>query len=472
MKVMLINPNYSWLGGRSWISPPYGLVILKSQLMPYHDTILYDPNYSNDSKEAFTLLLLREAPDIILVSSISTDKIEEVVCTTRLCREVLPKSKLVVGGIIPTVIPEVVDRYIDADYFFGGEADTSILDIVNGKMPSGLYTSIDDYKGNTIVDDLDSILPINYDNIICSNGPVTLSDYGNIVNKYATGMIPRQFPSAIVVTSRGCFADCNFCSASVVSGRKVRCRSTGNVISELDMLYGKGIREFIFLDDHLLHKRNRAEAIMHHIKNYGNATWKSVNLALWAMDDNLMLHMRDTGCNYITLSIESGVQRVLDEVIQKPVKIDKANSIVKSARSMGFDIVVNFVIGSPGETYNEILQTIEYAANLDVDMVNFHLATPLPKTRLEKECIELGIIDGALWSTGMGYTRGTISTQEFSADKVSELRYKEWDRINFSSDTRKKNIARLCGITMEELEGWRVRTREQEGATTAAISGG
>jgi hypothetical protein len=62
-----------------------------------------------------------------------------------------------------------------------------------------------------------------------------------------------------------------------------------------------------------------------------------------------------------------------------------------------------------------------------------------------------------------GYGKGLITTKDFSPFELEVLRSFEWDRINFTSLERKKAIARLNGINMEELEDWRVNTRRSLG---------
>jgi len=468
-KVMLLNPNYTWLGGRTWMLQPIGLIILKSQLERKYDTVLYDANFSGDTIEQSGEVLLREAPDIVMVTSSSTDRIEEVALACSIVRDTLPHTSIILGGVIPTVLPETVSSLIDADIYFGGEADTSVAGLVDGMMPYGSYRTYDDYAGNAIVEDLDLPLPITYDNIIGYDGGITLLDYGMVVNKYSPGSVPAKFPYSNIISSRGCPIGCCFCAAETVSGKRMRFRSHHNVCSELKMLYDGGIRSFIFLDDHFLARRSRAIDIMSYIGSLGDATWKAVNVSVWSLDEETMEAMLKSGCNFITVSLESGVQRVIDEIIGKPVDIQDAKAKLRLARSMGFDIVVNFVIGFPDETYNEVMSTVEFASSLDVDLVNFHIATPLPKTRLERECIERGIILPNSTGLGSGYTVGSISTNEFTAEQITDIRYREWDRINFSSDNRKRTIARLCGITMEELEAWRIRTNDTRGNTTATM---
>src|SRR5208337_3282219 len=100
--------------------------------------------------------------------------------------------------------------------------------------------------------------------------------------KYAPSLLPRNYPFAVTITTRGCPYKCIFCAGRTVSGRKVRFRSAQNVLAEIDILYDRGIREIIFLDDHFLADRKRAVEIMKGLldRNY-NLTWKCVNVTVW-----------------------------------------------------------------------------------------------------------------------------------------------------------------------------------------------
>ena len=58
---------------------------------------------------------------------------------------------------------------------------------------------------------------------------------------------------------------------------------------------------------------------------------------------------------------------------------------------------------------------------------------------------------------------GQINTDTWSADDLMILRAYEWDRINFRTPERRERIARIQGITLEELEKWRMDTRKKLG---------
>jgi len=365
----------------------------------------------------------------------------------------------------------------NVDYWIMGEGEESFPALIEK-----LHSGSNDFAGisglaywqgsNPVINkiefiaDLDAVPFPDYSSVVGA----TLHDYGNIKFKYAPGLLARNYPAAVTITSRGCPYRCIFCAGRTVSGEKVRFRSAENVLKEIESLYQQGIREIIFLDDHFLANRDRAIKIMNGIlENYKGLSWKCVNVTAWLLDEEILKLMYNSGCTHITVSIESGNQQVLTNIVKKPIRLDKIPQKLDLAKSIGFDIIANFVLGFPGETWEKIRDTIKYAQKLNVDIVNFHIATPLPKTELMDICLENKLLPEDYLkniSKYSGYGKGLITTKEFTPFELEVLRSFEWDRINFSSLERKKSIARMNGITLEELDGWRVNTRRNLGVNS------
>jgi radical SAM superfamily enzyme YgiQ (UPF0313 family) len=468
---MLTQPNYSWSGKRTWKLAPYGLGLLNRALRKAsYESWIFDPNSQDLSEQAVREELLRTRPDAVGVTSLSTEYLQDTRRVVQIVKETLPQAIVILGGILPSVLLDKTIEDRNVDYFVIGEGEyrlPRLLDALNSERCD--LSGMDGLAWgqprviqpmNEFISDLDDVGFPDY-------GDLDLASYGNHAHKYAHGILPRQFPFATVITSRGCPYGCIFCAAAAVSGRKVRLRSSANVLEEIDELCREsGIREVIFLDDHFLADRDRAIEIMQGIREreYG-LTWKCVNVSLWRLDRELLQLMRDTGCYQLTLSPESGNQDVLRHIIKKPVVLDKVPELCDLAKTLGFELAANFVFGFPGETWDQIRDTCRFAERLNVDIVNFHMATPLPSTELMDLCLRgsyLKVEDG---EELFGYTRGVIETSEFTPMELQTLRAFEWDRINFANPARRAAVARMEGISMEELEEWRSRTRRNLGTT-------
>jgi radical SAM superfamily enzyme YgiQ (UPF0313 family) len=237
------------------------------------------------------------------------------------------------------------------------------------------------------------------------------------------------------------------------------------VIEEIEYLIREhGIRNLSFWDECFLANRTRVEKILNTFieRNY-NLNWKMPNASAWHLDDSLLELMKRSGCSQITISVESGSPRVLYDIIRKKqLKLDSIPHIVRKCRELDIMILANFVIGLPGETWDEIRETFRVAENLDFDMVAFHIATPYPKTDLYAIAKEQNLLppdfhflDPRFWGTSQGF----ITTDEFTPTELMVLRAYEWDRINFSSPEKIQKIALMMNISVKELNKIRKQTR-------------
>lgn len=472
--ILLTQPNYAWFSRRTWRFHPYTLCLLKAVVKDKSKATVFDPNFQNLSEEEVSEFLKENQPDLVGVSSISTEYLNVTNYMIGLIRKQLPQAVIVLGGVVPTVMIEEAMENRNVDYWIMGEGEKSFPSLID-KLHSGA-TDLSDisglayWKGNTpvinkmeFIYNLDELPFPDYSEIVGA----TLVDYGNTKFKYSPGLLASNYPLAVTISSRGCPYKCVFCAGRTVSGQKVRFRSAENVLEEIKILYKQGIREIVFLDDHFLANRTRALKIMQGIlDNYKDLSWKCVNVTAWLIDEEILRLMNKSRCTFITVSIESGNQDVLKNIVKKPINLDKIPEKLNLAKSIGFDITANFVIGFPGETWEQIRDTFRYAEKLNVDLVNFHIATPLPKTELMDICLKNKLLPDdyseniAKYS---GYGKGLITTKEFTPFELEVLRSFEWDRINFSSSERKKTIARMNGITLEELEEWRSQTRRNIG---------
>ena len=467
-KILLTQPNYAMFGKRIWKVFPYSLGILNACINKYYETELFDPNFNNLNEEEIIKFLKKSNPHVIGLGTVSTEYSKEIYEMASIIRKTLPNVILIVGGIFPTVLLNEAMKDKNVNYWITGEAEISLLSLLNelNKEKPNLSSieGVSYYENENIkinpklgfIQNLDDFSFADYGNL-------DFMGYANQNLKFAQGLRARRLPYAITITSRGCPYRCVFCSGPRVSGRKVRMRSADNVLKEIDELYNKGIKEIIFLDDHFLFDRKRAIDIMNGlIERKYDLSWKCINLTVFLLDEEVLELMKKSGCYQITVSIESGDQYVLNNIIKKPVNLEKVPKILELVKSKGIEIIANFVIGFPKETWEQIRTTFAYAEKLPADIINFHIATPLPDTELMEECIEKGFLSKKDISR-TGYTQGIISTEEFTSKELQILRAFEWDRINFSTKEKREKIAEIEGISLEELDKWRRETRIKVG---------
>ena len=290
----------------------------------------------------------------------------------------------------------------------------------------------------------------------------------NNIQKASGGIAPRRLPTASIITSRGCPNKCCFCAGPTAMGRKIRFRNSENVLKELDILVNEyGVKEITFMDDEMYMNKNRALEIINGIKKRDyDLIWKNMNIASWKLDYDILKSMKESGFYQLTISPESGNERVLKEIVHKPGNKEQVRKVVKWCKELDIEIEADWVIGFPGETWDEIRDTTNFADELDVDVVKFAIATPFPKTELFKVAVEKGYLpkDFNFYREDvLGFARGFIETEEFTPRQLQELRCYEWDRINFKNQEKKKRYAKMHGMSLDEIEDFRKATRKTIG---------
>jgi radical SAM superfamily enzyme YgiQ (UPF0313 family) len=74
--------------------------------------------------------------------------------------------------------------------------------------------------------------------------------------------------------------------------------------------------------------------------------------------------MRDSGCFGVKIGFESGAQRVLDEIVNKRLDLEKAADTARFLRSIGMQVHGTFTVGLPGERPEEAKQTVRFIEQL------------------------------------------------------------------------------------------------------------
>ncbi|MEW5747082.1 MAG: radical SAM protein [Nitrospirota bacterium] len=230
----------------------------------------------------------------------------------------------------------------------------------------------------------------------------------------------RRKPVAVVMTSRGCNRQCIYCF-QIDKTRKsgIRCRSVDNVLAEIEHCLAQGYREIKFIDDTLAADYDRAMRLAQEIKRRKlDFTWFA-SACVNQVDKPLLRAFREAGCWAILLGAESGVQKNLN-TIRKGTTLEQIRKAVKAAQDVGLRVSTPFMFGIPGETFEEGLQTIEFALDLDPDIANFHAITPFPGTHLYDNLDRYGTMSDEL--SDFTYQGAAFIPHTMTRDDILRLR--------------------------------------------------
>jgi anaerobic magnesium-protoporphyrin IX monomethyl ester cyclase len=186
---------------------------------------------------------------------------------------------------------------------------------------------------------------------------------------------------ATMISSRGCPYQCVFCDKSVC-GSRFRPRSPENVLKEIEELrHNLGVNSIIFYDDLFTLDSGRVIEICKQIIDRKlKVKWKCegrVNL----VDEQALEWMKKAGCRMIAYGMESGNQKSLDW-LNKGVKVEQIKQAVRKTREAGIKVLGYFIFGVPVETFEDELESVEFAIRLDLDYVQFASLSPFPGSKL------------------------------------------------------------------------------------------
>ena len=457
-KVTLVVPNYNWVDGDDrvlWHIIPYNLCLLAAILEEFYEVEIIDAYTDNYSEEHFVEAIRNSKPDLVGITVL----MDQFAGAGHLCARLIKEEKsdvcVTLGGVYATVNPEQAVADNNIDFVVCGEGEVAFVDLVKHVLSDGPFPDNGIYyvEDNKIVSNGRADFITNLDDYPLP--AYHLIDYKRYINSAPRKSVdgPRCFPYARIITSRGCPINCCFCQVKKIMGLKFRPRSAQSVLDEIEWLKNEyGIKSLIFDDDNLFTDRQRGIDILQGMIDRGlSMPWSSIATAVFKLDEELIDLIHRSGCEYMSISIESGTKRVLKEIIGKPIDFDHAKRMVKLARKKGIYVSACFIVGFPTETWDELRSTIAFAEELDTDYVKLFSAVPLKHTKLWDLCVEHNSFKKDFSTDDLSWHSGQIEGEYFSINDLTILRTYEWDRINFTDPVKRKRTASMMGITEDEL---------------------
>jgi radical SAM superfamily enzyme YgiQ (UPF0313 family) len=170
-------------------------------------------------------------------------------------------------------------------------------------------------------------------------------------------------------------------------------RSVENVLQEMRLLRDQyGIEEIMFEDDNVTADAQRAKSLISRMIAEGfNFVWDTPNGAgVWSMDEEMIDLMKGSGCIMLNFPVESGSQRVLRQVIKKPVNLEKVRKLIAHCQAIGLGHSMFLVIGMPGETLSEMWESVRFAGDCGCYAPHISVAALYPGTQLYETCVQEG----------------------------------------------------------------------------------
>jgi radical SAM superfamily enzyme YgiQ (UPF0313 family) len=212
-----------------------------------------------------------------------------------------------------------------------------------------------------------------------------------------------EVPGASIMTARGCPIGCTFCSASAMFGSSYRARSPRAVVDEVeDLVANYGAGGIKIFDSTFTLSRRHVEGFCDELKSRGvNVPWEC-EIRVDNVDKGLLAKMREAGCYYVDVGVESGSQRVLDYCVRKKITLEAAENVLRWSKELGLLTKVFFTLGHPGETYEDAKETNRFIRRNRkyIRISAYHAGVKIyPGTYVEKYARDHGLMPpGFRWS--------------------------------------------------------------------------
>lgn len=298
--VVLINP-WDKTDVRNMLdlhAPPLNLMYLGASLEKESFSVkIIDDDLKRWGFEKVANIIEKLNPFIVGITA-TTATIKNSLEYIKSIKRIVPDVLTVIGGPHPTFLPvETLKSLKELDVVVMGEGEETIKKLAE-KYEKKDKKGLEDVRGiayqdqskiivnkpRPLIEDLDS-LPFPARHLI------PFKEYETSKNRQAH-----------IITSRGCVYSCEYCSSSLIMGKRFRARTPENVVDEIEELYEKyKIGEIGFIDDTFVLNRRRAQAIADEIKKRSLDIIWSTSSRVNTIDRQLLSNLKAQAYNQYTM---------------------------------------------------------------------------------------------------------------------------------------------------------------------------
>ena len=299
-------------------------------------------------------------------------------------KRINPNVPIVVGGPFPSALPEEILKSPDIDIVIKGEGELTaveLFDFLENRKSLDAVNGIFFKKDGKVQANPERQKIQNLDELPFP--AYHLFPFYNYNPTRPTWIDARKLIPATMMTQRGCPFECNFCSSQRTGFRAM---SPARVVEHITRLRDDfGVNFVEFQDDvfNLVPKRSE-EVCSLLIQEQVDVNWSIPNGI--SRVENVTQHFlqiaKNSGCVDVWFAGESGNDHIRNTIIKKRNTTKNVRDAVAAAKRVGFQTGAFFVFGHPGETKEQMQETINFACSMPLDRAQFTIATPFPGTDL------------------------------------------------------------------------------------------
>lgn len=386
-----------------------------------------------------TTEVLREMGDVDCIGiSITSPTRSYALAIARAAREHAPHATIVAGGPHVSVLEErLLEGHRDLyDYLVVGEGDRTLpelLDVIAGKRKPAETPGIV-YRSSTGSTCKTAARPVLCEHSLNDETLVPNTEYAQYQSFFDGGRVP----ALAMVTARGCPYGCTFCYSPRL-WCTYRCQSPERVLSEIDYFRTNyGIRHLRFQDDTFTYNRTRCLAVLAGLRSRQYGIDLYAHTRFDCIDEQVIEAYASAGGRSLYFGLESGAADMRRRMGKNGgVTNERIGAVCRAVKKAGIRLGLWVMFGYPGETDDNVQETLQLLNSVQPDEVTCNPAHVHPHTPLYHQAEEERRYRLTDWLTR--------SQDFFPYDEASEERVKQ-----------------LCSEVTRQYAGDRIRTCIEE----------
>ncbi len=324
----------------------------------------YDVDYFNadllnlSCEQVVKILLYKEKPSLLGISVLENN----IEITCKLIHELAKNDytpKIVVGGFFPTLnYEEIMQECPEIDFCILGEGEISMLELVKS------------LENNNPIHDISGLVYREDNDIkVVPQQEINLNELPAAAKTHMPYLFERG-GSAYVVTSRGCYSNCTFCSIKAfynyIKDKAWRQIEIKKIVDEIELLATKWDHRIIPIwDDNIISGKSgktRAYEFIDEIKKRNLHVKFFINCRVDDVDKDLFIKLKEIGLARVGLGIENLVPEHL-KFYGKGINVDKIKNAVNILDELEIKSYLTFILFNPFTKFDDIRVNLDFFLN-------------------------------------------------------------------------------------------------------------
>jgi radical SAM superfamily enzyme YgiQ (UPF0313 family) len=400
--------------------PNHGIACVGGNIDDDHEVYLIDLIRKRRSiKKYLSKTLHKIRPDLVGLSAMAW-QYDTCIKIARLIKQILPDTKIVVGGYHATLMAEEIGQTADAgwiDFMVRGEGEEVCRRLVNAL----------DGKDN-----LENILSLSWKKerewIHNDRGPTL--DLSNIKlpirdkRRLTWGYHIIHSKIELLETSRGCTRSCNFCSMKHMYGRTFRTYPISRVLEDLDEIYYKRKTRWVFIvDDNMVLNPKRVIELCDAIIA---GKYKGLNLVVQAdcismsQNEKMVKKMAEAGFRSVFLGIENVSKKNLAAAGKGDI-CSASKKAIENCHRYGIMVIGGLIFGFPDDDEESIIENYTFLKSINADAAYCQILTPYPKTGMREFLLAENLVTNTTDLSKYSGLWANVRTNHLDSDRLQYL---------------------------------------------------